>query len=191
MAYHSVAEIYEAIDKARAQLLSSVEGLSDVQHSFRTAPDRWSIADVLEHLSLVEGQLARLFHVMIAKAEAAAAGEGAASFAPVSIEDSLAPLRTQKLQAPEGARPSGQVAPAEAVARLTESRASIRALRPRLEQVDGTAVRYPHPAAGPINIYQWLLFVGAHEDRHRAQIEDVKRSPGFKGDDVGKEGVGC
>lgn len=187
MPYHSVAEIYEAIDEARARLLSSVEALTAGQHSFRPDPARWSIADIIEHLSLVEGQIARLLHVVLAKAEAAGVTrpEGSESqpfAAPVSIDEHLEPLRDRKLQSPDKARPSGTLTLSDSLIRLKESRAALHNLRPRLERIDGAALRYPHPVAGPINAYQWLLFVGSHEDRHRRQIEALKQSPGFTPD---------
>lgn len=181
MPYNSVAEIYESIDEARARLVASVEGLADGQDSLRPDPARWSVAEIVEHLSLVEGQIARLFHVMLAKAEAAGATrpEGSESqpfAAPVSIDEYVEPLREKKLQAPDSARPSGSSTLAEALARLEESRAALHALRPRLERIDGAALLYPHPAAGPINAYQWLLFIGSHEDRHRLQIEALRQT---------------
>lgn len=180
MSYNTVAEIYEAIDESRRRLLASVESLGAGQENFRPDPERWSIADIVEHLSLVEGQIARLFHVMLSKAEAAGAaraeGDADAAFAaPVSIEHFVEALREKKLQAPNGACPGGQLPLADALARLHDSRAALHSLRPRLERIDGTALRYPHPAAGPIDIYQWLLFVGSHEDRHRLQIEALKQ----------------
>lgn len=180
MSYNSVAEIYEAIDESRAQLLASVESLTDGQQTFRPEPDRWSVAEIVEHLSLVEGQVARLFHVMLSKAEAAGATrpagpEGARFAAPVSIEQFVEPVREKKLQAPDTARPGGSTSLADALARLKESRAALHSMRPRLERIDGAALLYPHPAAGPINAYQWLLFVGSHEDRHRLQIEALRQ----------------
>jgi DinB superfamily len=54
MNYNSIAEIFDDIDRTRARLFQSVEGLSDAQQGFRPAPDKWSVAEVLEHLSLVE-----------------------------------------------------------------------------------------------------------------------------------------
>lgn len=180
MAYESVAEMYEAIDAARGRLVASVEGLSAEQASFRSAPDGWSITEIMEHLSLVEHSVARLFHVMLAKAEAAGAtraeGAAGAAFAPVSIEQFVEALRERKLQAPDAARPGGEVSIADALARLRESRATLHNLRARLELVDGAAVRYPHPAAGPLDLYQWLLFIGAHEERHLKQIEALKET---------------
>ena len=41
---------------------------------------------------------------------------------------------------------------------------------------DGLAlsqVEHPHPIFGPLNLYQWVAFVGAHEARHAAQIREV------------------
>lgn len=188
MSYNSVAEIYEAIDESRGRLLASIESLGEGQDVFRPGPDRWSIAEIVEHLSLVEGQIARLFHVMLSKAEAAGASrdetEAAAPFAaPVSIEHFVEALREKKLQAPDRARPGGASTLADSLARLEESRAALHSLRPRLERIDGAALLYPHPAAGPINAYQWLLFVGSHEDRHLLQIEALKQSPGFAAND--------
>jgi len=56
---------------------------------------------------------------------------------------------------------------------MRESRAALNALRPRVEAVDGASATYPHPAFGPLNLYQWLAFVGAHEARHLRQLERV------------------
>ena len=35
---------------------------------------------------------------------------------------------------------------------------------------------YPHPTFGPLNLYQWLAFVGIHQSRHRRQIEAAKET---------------
>jgi len=37
----------------------------------------------------------------------------------------------------------------------------------------------PHPFAGLIDGYQWILFLAAHTDRHAEQIEEIKGTPGF------------
>jgi hypothetical protein len=38
---------------------------------------------------------------------------------------------------------------------------------------------FPHPMFGDLNCYQWLLLIGAHGERHRAQAEEVLASPDF------------
>ena len=176
MTCNSVAEIFDDIDSTRADLLRSVEGLSAEQRDFRPSPDRWSVAEIVEHLSIVEGNVVRLLGTLMEKAgEEGAARVADAPFAPVSIEEFVEQSRGQKFNAPERIRPTG--APlADSLARLRDSRSALHSLRPRVEQTDGAALRFPHPVWGPINLYQWLLFVGAHEQRHLAQINALKET---------------
>ena len=94
---------------------------------------------------------------------------------PVSIEEFVERSRGVKLEAPERIRPTG-LPLTDSRARLGESRRALHALRPRVERADGRSLRFPHPAWGPLDLYQWLLFVGAHEDRHLAQIEALKQT---------------
>ncbi|HWS86336.1 MAG TPA: DinB family protein [Pyrinomonadaceae bacterium] len=178
MDFSSVPEIYEHIDRTRARLTAAVEGLSEEQQSFSPAPDRWSVAELVEHLSIVEAGVVRLLEKLLGKAAEAGAAEAAAPglFAdPVSIEEFVERSRGVRLEAPERIRPTG-LRLADSLARLKESRAALHALRPRVERADGRALRFPHPAWGPLDLYQWLLFVGAHEDRHLAQIEALKQT---------------
>ena len=53
-------------------------------------------------------------------------------------------------------------------------------LRPRLEVVDPTLVRFPHWIFGPLDLAQWLAFVGIHEERHLDQIQAIIASEEFK-----------
>ncbi|HVF55299.1 MAG TPA: DinB family protein [Pyrinomonadaceae bacterium] len=182
MPYNSVSEIFEAIDETHKRLCASVENLNDEQASFRPAPGVWSTAEVVEHLSIIERQLVQLCGMMLTKTEAggnARADDATANFAPVSIEQFVEQSRTQKYESPEVARPKGEVSLADSLARMREARVALHALRPRIERVDATAAKYPHPAFGPLDFYQWLAFIAAHEERHLRQIERLKESPGF------------
>ncbi|HEX8283699.1 MAG TPA: DinB family protein [Pyrinomonadaceae bacterium] len=179
MDFNSLGEIYEHIDATRGRLLRAVEGLSDEEQRFRPAPDRWSAAQLCEHLSIVEGNVAGLVGKLLGKAEESGEARAAdAPFAPVSIEEFVAITRDVKIKAPERLNPSDSPPLAEALAALAASRAALHSLRPRIERADGHALRFPHPAWGPLNLYQWLLFVGAHESRHLAQIEALKEATG-------------
>jgi hypothetical protein len=176
MDFKSIPEIYEHIDRTRARLLSAVEGLSDEQQAFSPAPDRWSVSQLCEHLSIVEGNVVRLLGKLLDKAEeSGAASVTPDSFDPVSIEEYVERARVVKYEAPERIRPTG-LALADSLSRLKDSRAALQALRPRVDRADGRALRFPHPAWGPLDLYQWLLFIGAHEDRHLAQIDALKQT---------------
>src|SRR5205085_12635419 len=97
MTCNSVAEIFDDIDSTRADLLRSVEGLSAEQRDFRPSPDRWSVAEIVEHLSIVEGNVVRLLGTLMEKAgEEGAARVADAPFTPVSIEEFVEQSRRQK-----------------------------------------------------------------------------------------------
>ncbi len=176
MNYNSVEEIFESIDGTRARLETSVREVAEGRDTFRAAADRWCVAEIVEHLSIVEGNVLKLCEKLLEKAEAEGrAREEGASFAPVSL-DEFADRARQKFTAPEQIAPTGSRPLTDSLDALRSSREALRALRPRIERADGAALRFPHPAFGPINLYQWLLFVGAHEQRHLAQIEAVKQA---------------
>ena len=173
--YTSVAEIYEAIDGTREQFYKRVEGLSDEQAAARPTPEAWSVAEIAEHLALIERSVLRLMKSVLSQIEAAGGGgDGvAAEMKPFSLEHHVERSRREKYVAPEMARPKGQARLADSLAHLRRSREELHALRPRIEAADLHAVSYPHPAFGPLNVYEWLAFIGIHEARHLRQADAV------------------
>jgi len=196
--YESVASIYTANDTVRRGLFARLENLNDAQQTFRPADDAWSIADIIEHLSITEKNMVQLIGMLLAKTESAAAtaaSEGDASpadaaaaagappraFQPFSMDDLIETVKDKKFTAPETVRPGGQAALADSLASLGATRAAIESLRPRLEAVDLTVAAYPHPFWGDLNLAQWLAFIGLHEGRHLAQVKRLLEAPGFGG----------
>ena len=181
MAYQSVADIFEKIDKTRERLYNRVEGLSPAQEKFRPTPDAWSIAEIVEHLGVMENRLSGLMKMMLKKAESASseAGKGSQGFRPFSLDQHIERSLKEKYVAPETVRPSGNITVEESLAGLRSSRAALHELRPKLESIDLSTMTYPHPVFGPLDLYQWLAFIGVHEDRHLRQIESVLASPEF------------
>lgn len=171
--YNSVADIYEEIDDTRARLVGAVEHLTDEQLAFRPSPERWTVAELVEHLSITERRLARMLGGLVGKLGSEAAREEGTPFAPVTVAEYVERASKEKYTAPEEIRPKGAPLP-DSLAALGDSRAAIHALRPRVERVDGTRARFPHPAWGPLDLYQWLAFLGLHEQRHLSQIEALK-----------------
>jgi len=175
MTYNNVAEIYASLKEARGRLLRQVEGLTPGQETYKPEPGRWSIAELVEHIASSERLLVGLFKQMLARAEQQGLRrEEGSTFAPVSLER-FAERGRDKFEAPQPLRPTGAVAVAESLARLEESTAELRGLRTGFESFDCTSLRYPHPAFGPLDLYEWLAFNGAHESRHVSQIKALRR----------------
>lgn len=173
--YNSVAEIYEEIDDTRARLVGAVEELTDEQLAFRPSPEKWSVAELVEHLSITERRVARMLGALLSKLGPEAERAEGSTFEPVTVAEFVERASREKYTAPEEIRPTG--APlTDSLARLRDSRAAILDMRPRVERVDGTRARFPHPSWGPLDLYQWLAFIGHHEQRHLAQIEALKQT---------------
>jgi hypothetical protein len=195
--YESIADIYAANEAVRRKLYARVENLSAAQQTFRPTDDAWSIAEIMEHLSIIEGSMVKLIGTLLAKTEGTAAAASASAqdadnaaspaaavgsprpFQPFSMEALADAVKDKKLEAPERVRPSGQVALADSLAALRDTRNTIESFRPRLEAADLSVAAYPHPYWGDLNLAQWLAFIGLHEGRHLAQIKRLMEAPGF------------
>ena len=56
----TLQEIWSENTAAREALLAEVRGLSDAQLAFQPSPGKWSIGEILDHLSLAERSIARV-----------------------------------------------------------------------------------------------------------------------------------
>ncbi len=172
MEFHTVSEILAAIDDTRSKLVSKVVVLTDDHANFQSAPEKWSAAYLVEHLAKTEESLLRVIEKLLAKAEAENIPATGRIEPPVSFPEHVVKASGQKFTAPEFIKPEGTTSVSESLARLEKSRLALRDLQPRLEKVDSSNAVYPHPAFGPLNLYQWLAFIGLHEGRHLRQIAD-------------------
>jgi hypothetical protein len=178
MGYHSIADIFEMIDKTHENFLSSVSDLTEEQENYRPAPDRWTIAENAEHVSIVTNGILRLTFKLLKQAEADPR-PAKADLALLSLTmDDEGSLKPGKWAAPNAVQPQGGVRLSDAIEKNRQSINDLFALRSRLEAVDLSDRLWEHPMLGPLTLYQWLLLLGEHEERHRLQIEEIKKSFG-------------
>jgi hypothetical protein len=173
MEFKSVEEIYAALDKMRSTVVDAVSSLSEEQANFRPSPEKWSATLIVEHLAKTESNLVRVVGKLLGKAEVENTPSDGKINPPVSFAAIADRARTERFQAPAFIAPEGAASVAESLEQLSQSRAALLELRPRIEAVDCSKVGYPHPAFGKFNLYQWLAFIGIHELRHLAQIENL------------------
>ena len=55
------------LEETRAKFLASIDGLSDAQWTFKAGPDRWSIAEVAEHIAVSETTILQLVRERVMK----------------------------------------------------------------------------------------------------------------------------
>jgi uncharacterized damage-inducible protein DinB len=171
--------IAELLDYAQVQRVTLFEAVSLIPESLRDRRvdvETWSVAEVLEHLHRVESGIARLLTRTLERAgPAGLALESDMSSVLGSLDALRLTDRSRRISAPEPVMPRGELTAAQAMAALTESRL---ALVSALREADGLAlgqVIRAHPILGPLNLYQWVLFVGQHEARHAGQLQDIAR----------------
>ena len=154
---------------------TAVKGLSEAQLKFKPAPDRWSVAETLEHIALAEDFIFQNINEKVMKAPAGAASRDTAKADAAVL--AMVPDRSHKAQAPGPLVPSGRWTPADTLARFEKSRAHT------IEFLQSTPDLRQHvidsPLGQPLDAYEWLLFIGAHSARHTKQIEEVKADPNF------------
>jgi hypothetical protein len=178
MGYTSVAEIFEAIEQVRQSVYDRIEGLGAEQAAFRSEPDGWSPAQLAEHMCISEERLSGAIDRFLSAAEAQGRPSAGPAIAPVTI-DRVQEQAKGKFKSPLATQPSGSLSMPEIIERMHRSRETLMAMRSRLEAIDVSDVSFPHPVFGPLNLYEWLVFIGMHERRHLTQMEAIMSSPRF------------
>jgi DinB superfamily len=164
------------LEKTRQGVLDSTKDLSPAQWTFKPAPDRWSVAEVMEHIAAAEDLLYGMIQEQAMKAPARPAGEDVKAIDELVL--TAIPDRTHKAQAPEPLKPTNRFgSPEAAIKHFEESRA-------KTEEFAKTAAGLrDHAADSPLgkklDPYEWILFIAAHSDRHTKQILEVKADPNF------------
>ena len=169
-----IEEVLNYVDAQRRELGEAVELVPPALRDTQPGPDRWSVAQVLQHLGIIENRIARGLTKWIADARDGGLGpEIETSSILHSLPLQLIADRSQRRSAPAEVRPEGNIDAESAWAALEKSREVLRAA---ILSADGLAlseVVQPHPVLGPINLYQWVLFIGGHEARHTAQVREI------------------
>jgi len=163
------------LEETRDGVVAAVSGLSDAQWQFKAGPDRWSIAECLEHIALAED-----FLFMNVTQNVMKGGPGAPDrdFAKTDAAVlAMIPDRSHKAQAPPQLVPTGRWTPQETLKHFLASREKTIEFMKTEPGLRAHAV--DSPMGQQLDAYQWLLFIGAHSKRHTEQIDEVKADPKY------------
>lgn len=174
----------------RDGLLRAVAGLTDRQWRFSPGPGRWSIHQIVEHLAVVEG----FFHDRLAErllegpvlspgADPRAMDTMVMMWEPDPGTKVVVPGRVSLGEAPPQLAPVRLEDPATSLSRFVAARGRTAVfLESAHAELRARAVE--QPALGPLDGYQWVLFLAAHSARHTKQILGVLADSGFPRPDV-------
>ena len=169
-----LTELLDYLDVKRASVLEVATALPANRWTLRPAPDRWSVAEVCWHLQRVETGVAKLIRKRATEArEHGHPAEDADSSQLEALDGRGITDRSVRIEAPAQVAPMEIPSAETAQQLLNESRAMLRAAVAAADGLALGSITHPHPVLGEIDLYQWILFVGLHEERHIGQIAEA------------------
>ena len=171
-----LVELFGYVDQEHTDLKATVAGIPAPHLLESPGLDRWSVAEVLEHLVLTERSVARLLNKLLTDAVANGLGPETDT-RPIlaAIDTRRFTDRSIRAVSPDALRPAGTLRPPAVLTALDQARIELGAAA---EIGSGYAlgeIIRPHPYLGPLNAYEWIAFVGAHMARHNDQIRETAR----------------
>lgn len=162
------------LEDTRQALLKAIDGVSEAQWKFKAGADRWSIAEVAEHIAISEETILGMIQTKMLKAPAPTGERMADEKLIAGVTD-----RSQKATAPEMLKPVNKWATREALTKDFNSARDRTIEWVKTTKEDLRAHAAPHPAFGSLDVHQWVLLLAGHSARHTAQIEEVKTQNGY------------
>jgi hypothetical protein len=163
------------LESTKKNIQEATRGLSAAQWNFKQGPERWSVAQVMEHIAAAEDMLRGLTTEKVMAAPAALDRD------VKHIDEMVVTMvtdRTHKADAPEPLRPVNRFgSPEEALKHFVESRAQTEEFLRKTPDLRAHAV--DSPLGTKLDAYEWVLFIAAHSERHTKQINEVKADPNF------------
>jgi len=174
-------EIMDRNAHGRDKLLRSISELNDAQLNYKPEGTKWSICDIIHHLALTDEANTKLMANLLkrALAESLPADPSPDGSELHSADDVFARMEAPKFQAPDRVAPQSHLPVEESLARLKASRERALEAVEQMSAYDLSGLTFPHPFAGDLNAYQWMLMGGGHEFRHVEQIKRIKALPDF------------
>ena len=165
------------LESTKKGVLDATKGLSDAQWNFKPAPDRWSLAELMEHLAAAEDMLRGVTENQVMKSPTVPARDAAEIKKGDEAVLTLVPDRSHKVQAAEPLKPTNRFgSPVAAQKHFVESRT---ATEEYLKNTAGLREHLGDSPLGKLDGYDFLLFTAAHSERHTKQMLEVKADPNF------------
>lgn len=170
------------LEKTWKTLEEETKDLTPEQWSFKSALDRWSVAEVYEHLAASEDMLFGLITERVLKTPAAPEKkDDAKQEANDALVLKAIPDRTNRVQAPEPLRPTNRFGSVADTRKQFAERRQRTINFVKNSSADLRAHFFDSPVIPGMDAYQWFLFISAHTMRHTEQIREVKADANFPG----------
>lgn len=165
-------DMVNILQQSHEKFISTIMGLTDEQFNFKPSPKKWSIAECIEHITLAELRFPLIVSEKIQKPSEPKKRK------KIKIsDDEIQPKMTSRrwrARSPEIFKPSNKFDSVEdAIIAYTNQRlATIEYVKSTNDDLRNHF--WKHPLTGIIDLYQTLLLMSAHLERHTEQIDRIK-----------------
>lgn len=177
-----VARARQFLQQTQTIVIGATKSVSGAQWKFKTSPDRWSIAEILDHIVIVQERVLDRILDQLPSAPAPSADFDPQTVDAIVIHQfptRLARFSAPEILAPKETDPQGRLDRlVKNYARMDECLSTAVGLRqhvldsPPLKAVSGG--KYTQ-----MDGYQWILVAAAHAERHAKQMLEVKADSNY------------
>ena len=160
------------LERERAAFLAQVERVPSARRAERPSPDRWSVAEIVEHVARIDTGVGKLLQLRAAEPLTATPEELAgARLTPERV--AAVRSRATRFEAPERVRPTGTLSPEAALERLVSARAALVSAYLAADPAVLDGATHVHPVIGPVTLRGWIELAAHHDARHAQQVAEL------------------
>ena len=169
------------LDQTKSGIVGAIKNLSDPQWKFKPGLDRWSTAEIVEHIIFVQERVLGPLRDQLDKATAAPAHPDYGHVDDIVIYQ----IPNRLIKFPSPAQPGGDLARSQALERLLTNYAGLNEYLETTPDLRNRSVEaFPLKAVSngaydSMDGYQWILAAAAHTERHSKQILEVMADRNF------------
>jgi hypothetical protein len=168
-----IAELLEYLESQNESLRMAFESVPPELRCVRPAPDRWSPAEIVHHLTIVERRLTGRLTELIEQARTMPPEHETAPLFPM-VSATRVESRVRRVSASQASEPRDTSSDASRVWEdFLQARQELKAVIAAGDGLRLGIVSAPHPALGDISAYEWIAFAGAHVARHADQMREL------------------
>ncbi len=167
----------EILNESMLKFNEAINGLSEKQLSFKSESDKWSIAECIEHIALAELEFPKILEIEMQKPAKPELKT------KIKIQDDeIKPKMTNrswKATSPEIFKPSNKFTTVQEAITAFQNQRNKTIVYIETTKDDLRNHYWKHPLTGKIDLYQTLILMSAHVERHTEQIKIIKTNSNY------------
>ena len=166
------AALMALLDFERAAFLAQAERIPRARWGERPTPDRWSVNEIVEHVSRIDIGVCKI--VALRSTEPLTATEEQLAAALLTADRAgWIRSRVTRVQAPDRVVPIGTMSADAALAQLANARGALKSTYHASDPALLAGAIHPHPFIGPVTLGGWFELPAHHDARHAQQLAEI------------------